>query len=244
MVANLLASPQSWRMSRRRRPRWIRSINKTIIFLTVVPSFVLTYLGCLVLLARPQIDLLEAGLHPRNSGNEVASSDLYGVGVRAGIYNQTIGMLISAACFHVGGIKIACASTMMAFLACWTNLARNHDFSAPEAFIVISLISAVSVSGMVVSLIPDTSGILGLIALAVANIWTLVIGFLVLGNSLRSTTITLHKPPHLVFHLRPPIRLVPYLHAGFSYFHLHLPHHQRHRHRVLCHPRHRIRSAP
>lgn len=111
------------------------------------------------------------------AGNTGVANDVYGLGVRVGIYTQATGMLLSAGCLQGSGIKIASSATMIGLLSSWTVLARNKDFSACEAVLIITLISTISLAGMPVSFITASEGGIGGLALTIANLWTLCIAF-------------------------------------------------------------------
>ncbi|KAH8586828.1 hypothetical protein B0O99DRAFT_695094 [Bisporella sp. PMI_857] len=121
-------------------------------------SFGLVIIFCIVAITRIWNALDESGdfrssassLHKR-IGNGTAANDLYGLGVRIGIYAQATGILMSSGCRKVGGIKIACSATMIALLACWTLLADDRAFSACEAFLVLTLVQFASIWAVVAS---------------------------------------------------------------------------------------------
>src|SRR6202035_3203949 len=76
------------------------------------------------------------------TGNESASSDLYGLGIRLGSYLQVLGMLFS--CIHPkkncgAGIKLSASAVVIAILTSWTVLVRNREISPCEAWIVLQL---------------------------------------------------------------------------------------------------------
>ncbi|KAM7215761.1 hypothetical protein V8F06_008871 [Rhypophila decipiens] len=140
-----------------------------IVALIALAVLILTYLWYSILALAHSKPLRLLG---QRSGNQVAAADVYGLGVRVGLYTQTIGMLIAAASFHTGGIKLAGSAIMIAYLACWTQLARAGEFSPCEAWLIGTLVGTTAVSGQVVSLIPDSS-IVGTFLLLVASVWAL-----------------------------------------------------------------------
>ena len=84
----------------------------------------------------------------RANGNPVAASDLYGLGVRVGLYLQSVGMLFSAARMHRksgSGVKFLASVNIIAILSSWTVLVRNKVISPCEAWLVITLTSALTV---------------------------------------------------------------------------------------------------
>lgn len=75
------------------------------------------------------------------NGNAVAASDLYGKGVRIGIYLQVTGMLLSCCRKKARGMKLTCAASMLGMLAAWTYLTQGGDISPAEAWLILGLAS-------------------------------------------------------------------------------------------------------
>lgn len=114
-------------------------------------------------------------LHPR-AGNQDAASDLYGHGVRIGLYIQATGILLPAASLRVGGIKLASTCIMLALLVCWTKMARGCEFSPCEADLVSGMITVGGISASIVVLVPDNISFLGTLLSAVTGSWAHVSG--------------------------------------------------------------------
>ena len=79
-------------------------------------------------------------LETRQNGNSPAAADLYGIGIRIGIYLQSIGMLMSLVRQGRGSYKLAVSANTIAVLISWTILARRKAFSPCEAWLVLSII--------------------------------------------------------------------------------------------------------
>ncbi|KAI1175749.1 hypothetical protein F4777DRAFT_578714 [Nemania sp. FL0916] len=144
-------------------------------------------------LARDTIQALQTGqpsADPPMVGNPDASDDLYGVGVRIGIYLQTLGMNIySCGSYEDGdtndyrkGLKIASGSIVISILASWYVFAACRTFSASEA--IITLLMTLSFPGRATLLFPRTIAgeTIGLVTLLVvtlsrsgAFIWTFAV---------------------------------------------------------------------
>jgi len=110
------------------------------------------------------------------SGSSIAAGDLYGVGVRAGIYLQGFGMLLPI--FRSGteygrGLKIAAGCLTLSFLASWTLLAGKGLFSPCEAYLILHILASTSIPAFLTVHNPRTiigEGI-GLIVLMVTHLW-------------------------------------------------------------------------
>ncbi|CAH0023486.1 unnamed protein product [Clonostachys rhizophaga] len=125
----------------------------------------------------------------RASGNEVAAQDLYGLGVRLGIYLQAIGMCLSVLRLQANSFKITCSGLMVAILVCWTRLVVEKEISPAEAFLIILLTSVLSYPALSSILCPNAlvGESLGIITTCVANIWhgiALIVFWAVLYNKL------------------------------------------------------------
>ena len=94
----------------------------------------------------------------RDVGNVDAGADLYGIGVRIGVYLQVIAMLI-ACTTHTGAPKIhmACVAFLAGLLVSWTILVREKTISPCEAAIVVYLIDAIMLIGLPLGMAPVTS---------------------------------------------------------------------------------------
>ncbi|KAF3214015.1 hypothetical protein TWF106_009369 [Orbilia oligospora] len=117
-------------------------------------------------------------------GNDNAAQDLYGTGVRVGLYLQSSGLALynfSSDKHSRQGLKIASGSLCIAILLPWFVFAAQQAFSPCEAFIVILMLSSLFPPGSTLRNIDDAVGqqILGLVAIllstlgvSLAFIWT------------------------------------------------------------------------
>jgi hypothetical protein len=81
----------------------------------------------------------------RQTGNQNASGDLYGIGIRVGAYLQVLGMLL--ACLRSekrtrSGIKLLSSAICVSLLVSCTVLIRRQNISPCETWLVLSLINA------------------------------------------------------------------------------------------------------
>jgi hypothetical protein len=76
-------------------------------------------------------------------GDARAASDIYGTGVRTGIYLQFFGLLISAAAGKGRGTKMTCASLAAGLLISWTRLVETDEISPAESIVVLYLLNAI-----------------------------------------------------------------------------------------------------
>ncbi|KAH8171425.1 hypothetical protein LIA77_08192 [Sarocladium implicatum] len=82
-------------------------------------------------------------LWPRDHevGNPEAASDLYGLGVRVGIYLQAFGTYFYILRSQAGGTKITNAGLMLAMLAPWSILVSQNSISPAEALVIHTVAS-------------------------------------------------------------------------------------------------------
>jgi len=106
-------------------------------------------------------------------GNEVAAADLYGIGVRTGIYLQVLGMTLSCFRLKSQGLKLTCAASMIAILASWTLLVRHEALSAAEAWLILTIVSMLFIPAA--SAVADIKSTVGegvaLFCLYIAEFW-------------------------------------------------------------------------
>jgi len=77
-------------------------------------------------------------------GSPVAGNELYGIGIRIGLYLQSLGMLLACARLTQksgAGFKLASAANMIAILAALTRLLSLKALSPCEAWLVLLLVS-------------------------------------------------------------------------------------------------------
>ncbi|PVH72949.1 hypothetical protein DL98DRAFT_659751 [Cadophora sp. DSE1049] len=110
------------------------------------------------------------------AGSSIAAGDLYGAGVRVGIYLQGFGMLLPifrSGTEHGRGLKIAAGCLTLSFLASWTLLASKKLFSPCEAYLILHILTSTSIPAFLAVHNPRTivgEGI-GLIVLMVTHLW-------------------------------------------------------------------------
>ena len=107
------------------------------------------------------------------NGNPTAAADLYGIGIRIGIYMQTIGMLMSLVSAKQPNFKFAAATNTLAVLLSWTILAQRKTFSACEAWLILSMVGMfVFPGGAALCNIDDVAGEgIGIVAIWVSILW-------------------------------------------------------------------------
>ncbi|KAF3103803.1 hypothetical protein TWF594_001948 [Orbilia oligospora] len=108
-------------------------------------------------------------------GNDNAAQDLYGTGVRVGLYLQSAGLALynySNDKRSRQGVKIAPGSICIAILSPWFVFAAQQAFSPCEAFIVILMLSSLFPAGSTLHNIDDAIGqhILGLVAILLSTL--------------------------------------------------------------------------
>lgn len=110
-------------------------------------------------------------------GNPDAAQDLYGLGVRVGVYLQALGMIL----YNYGdkedygkGLKVASGSITLSILASWYVFAARAVFSPSEAVIVLLVLMSVSFPAKMTLLNPRTivGETIGLIALLLPELAT------------------------------------------------------------------------
>jgi len=126
------------------------------------------------------MDLFQQDVESFSPGNPTAASDLYGTGIRYGIYFQASGMLLSLAGGNTSSIKLTSAGLMLAILGSWTLLVTQAPGAATisrvEAHIVIMLANTLSWPAMVAMLWPSAVAgeALGIFATYIACLWSSV----------------------------------------------------------------------
>ena len=84
-------------------------------------------------------------LSRRQNGNQDASGDLYGIGLRTGAYLQILGMLLScirSAKRSRAGIKLLSSAICLSLLVSLTVLIYHRNISPSEGWLILSLINA------------------------------------------------------------------------------------------------------
>lgn len=102
-----------------------------------------------------------------------ASSDLYGIGVRIGIYLQSIGGTVSLFVEGGKGYKIAISANSIGILTAWTILMERELLTFSEAYLVLIEIGCVLIPGVIVLMDPQTAAneLVGLVGLILALTW-------------------------------------------------------------------------
>jgi len=115
----------------------------------------------------------------RSTGNATDASDLYGTGIRIGLYLQSLGMLFSGVNIVIQhkkgalGVKLLCASNVIAILSSWSAQCRARQMSPAEAWIVLNLVSMLFIPAGVAIYNPHAvvGEALGIFLLGVAIFW-------------------------------------------------------------------------
>src|SRR5271170_5023079 len=116
----------------------IATALRVVTFLSFIPIPVYT------LTVASSSNLATRNVQPKN-GSANAASDLYGLGMRAGVYLQVLGMLLYCFGSHKrsrSGIKLLSSAVCLAFLSSWTAYVSLREISPCEAWLVLSLINA------------------------------------------------------------------------------------------------------
>jgi hypothetical protein len=112
-----------------------------------------------------------------DAGSSTAAQDLYGLGVRVGLYLQALGMIL----YNYGdqknygkGLKLASGSITISILVSWFVFASNQLFSPSEAFIVLLILMNLSFPAKTTLLNPETviGETVGLIVLLATELGT------------------------------------------------------------------------
>lgn len=109
----------------------------------------------------------------RTGGDPSAAADLYGIGVRIGIYLQSIGMLVSLFQELGKGYKLAISSNANGLLLAWTILMQRNAFSFCESYLILIEVSCFLLPGSIIIVDFQTAAneIVGLIGLLLALCW-------------------------------------------------------------------------
>src|SRR5579862_1942266 len=76
--------------------------------------------------------LTQLAMSTSQIGGSQAAGDIYGIGVRLGIYFQVVGFLFSAIRGKGRGIRMACGATTVALLLSWNSLVIHQNISPAE----------------------------------------------------------------------------------------------------------------
>ncbi|KAI6786015.1 uncharacterized protein J7T54_006354 [Emericellopsis cladophorae] len=112
---------------------------------------------------------------PRDSevGNPEAASDLYGLGVRVGIYLQAFGTYFYILRSQAGGTKLTSSGLMIAMLASWSILVSRDSISPAEALAIHTIASVPGAPAVMASFASNATvgeGT-GILAIAIAVAW-------------------------------------------------------------------------
>ena len=86
-------------------------------------------------------------INPGFIGDQQSAGDLYGIGVRVGIYSQAAGMLLSMVPGKRNsgaGIKLAASANMIAILISWFIVATRRTISPCETQLVLTLAASLA----------------------------------------------------------------------------------------------------
>ena len=116
------------------------------------------------------------GLETRQNGSSPAAADLYGIGIRIGIYLQSVGMLMSLVRQGRGSYKLAVSANTIAVLISWTILARRKTFSPCEAWLVLSILGVLFFpAGATLCNVANTAGEgIGIFLVVVSSMWLFI----------------------------------------------------------------------
>ena len=117
----------------------IATALRVVTYLSFIPIPVYT-----LTLVSSSSEVAARNVRPKN-GSANAASDLYGLGMRAGVYLQVLGMLLYCFGSHKrsrSGIKLLSSAVCLAFLSSWTAYVSLREISPCEAWLVLSLINA------------------------------------------------------------------------------------------------------
>src|SRR5208282_5105567 len=119
-----------------------RSFAKKFILIALYVKAVSSTLLLLMAFALPSTLGL---LIKRAPGDTLAASDLYGLGIRVGIYTQSLGMLFAVVRMTRSsgvGFKLASSANVFAILASWSIQVHRQEISPPEAWLIVTLMNA------------------------------------------------------------------------------------------------------
>ncbi len=129
----------------------------------------------------PQQPLLYDGvvISPTTSRD---TTELYGTGVRVGVYLQVVAMLISTVCGEFGRIRPAYTASMLGLLWALTQFVIRGICSAFEAHIAISLAAAMTFAALPVFLARERTNSIADIILGTCSFWAALLGGYVLDQ--------------------------------------------------------------
>jgi len=91
-------------------------------------------------------------LTKRYNGSSFAASDIYGLGIRVGLYCQAIGMFLAAIPGPKRasiGIKLTSSGYMIAILTSWTVLVQRQEMSPCEGWLILTLTGMLAIPAAV-----------------------------------------------------------------------------------------------
>ena len=112
----------------------------------------------------------------RQNGNPDASADLYGLGIRVGIYLQVFGMLLSCIRCHERsnkGIRLLSSAVTTTLLLTWTVFVSRRQLSACESWLILTLINAYATprSAAIKHWNTSDGGGIGFVFCLVSSVW-------------------------------------------------------------------------
>jgi hypothetical protein len=106
--------------------------------------------------------------------NAQLAGDIYGAGVRVGIYIQVIGLLLAAFAGKGRGIKLSSGAMTFALLISLSSLMHHNDISPAESLVVLGILNALLFPAMTAFMCRDAiagEGI-AMVCCLFANLWT------------------------------------------------------------------------
>lgn len=109
-------------------------------------------------------------------GNPNAAQDLYGVGVRIGLYLQATGIILTMIRPKRSGIGVhlAVGAISLSILSCWTVMTARQEFSSCEAYLELALLNISTGPGLMVTFSTESAvgEAVGQFCFLFARIWS------------------------------------------------------------------------
>lgn len=153
-----------------------KGLSLLILFVVIAAVLLITYFGddgtSASLATSLPWGVDDKTLQQRN-GDTSAASDLYGIGVRIGIYLQSAGMLVALWEESGKGYKIAVSANVIGILVAWSILMERNTFSFSEAYLVVSEIGCFMIPGgyLILDITTAAGEIVGSIGVIIAVAW-------------------------------------------------------------------------
>jgi hypothetical protein len=121
-------------------------------------------------------------------GNAQLAGDIYGTGIRVGIYIQVIGLLLAAFAGKGRGIKLSSGAMTFALLISLSSLMHHNDISPAESLVVLGLLDALLFPAITAFMCRDAiagEGI-AMVCCLFANLWTVLANIIFWARLYRS----------------------------------------------------------